>query len=770
MSLCIIISVQGFSQTKQCSITLSGKVLDAASKEFLPDAVLAILETQNGTLVDSLGRFRLEGLCKGKVTVAVTDIGSHTREYIFDLNRDTFVTLELEHSGINLKEVQVVSEKEKAKEIATLFQEQIKGAELLQTRGQSLGESLKEITGVTSLQMGPTISKPVIDGLYGTRVLILNNDVRQEGQQWGSDHAPEVDPFIASQISVIKGAASIRYGADAIGGVILMAPAPMPEEPGIGASFTLIAGSNGGLGGLSAYLEGAFGKKLKGLSWRIQGTVKRAGNFRTPHYYLYNTGFFEDDFSATLQYRRKNFGVDVFYSEFNSDVGIFLGEDVGSVKGLDSAFVRSVPATPSYFTYKFGRSDDKVNHYLLKASAFYRLKKAGKIEAVYAQQWDSRNEYEVDPPPAAGDAPEVGFNIISQSFDILYRHSAWHNLSGSVGLNAMTQGNVYQGMVALIPNFRNYSGGLFWIEKYTHRNFTAEFGVRYDYLWQRAFILNYNTLVQTQPTHTYGNVTFTGGMGYSPIHGLTFDLNVGSAFRAPSINELYINGIHLSDNIFEVGDSLLKSERSYTTTLTLIYHNKWLQAKADGYFNYINNYIYEMPTLNVITLPSGAFPIFDYTQTDAYFTGTNIDLTFKIWRGLSYQSKLMVLRAFNLSAHQYLVRAPADRWTNTLKYQFAQLKKATNLYFSVSDIWVLRQSHVPPNSDFVAPPAGYVLLNFAMGCTLPIRKQKVDLSLTIYNLANTAYRDYLNSFRYYADDLGINAMLRICFTLNYFKN
>ena len=535
-------------------------------------------------------------------------------------------------------------------------------------------------------------------------------------------HAPEVDPFIASEISVIKGAASIRYGADAIGGVILMAPEPMPKLPGIGAGITMVAGSNGGMGGLSAYLKGAFGKKLKGLSWRVQGTVKRAGNFSTPHYYLYNTGFLEDDFSASLQYRKKNFGIDVYYSEFNTDLGIFLGEDVGSVEGLLQAFARSVPATPSYFTYKFGRSDDKVNHYMLKSSAWYKLKRAGKLEAMYAQQWDTRKEYEVDPPPAAGDAPEVGFNVITQSLDLIYHHSTWNNLSGSIGLNTMTQGNVYQGLVALIPNFRNYSGGLFWIERYSVRKFTAEIGVCYDYLWERAFLLNYNTLVQTQPTHTFGNVSFTGGVSYAPVNGLSLNLNVGSAFRAPSINELYINGIHLSDNIFEVGDSTLKSERSYNSTASVIYQNKWVKAKVEAYFNYISNYIYEAPTLTYITLPSGAYPIFDYVQTNAYFTGTNIDVTFKIWRGFSLQSKLMVLRAFNVSANEYLVRAPADRWTNTAKYQFAQLKKARNLYFTFSDVWVLRQSHVPPNSDFVAPPKAYVLLNAGMGCSLPLRQ------------------------------------------------
>jgi iron complex outermembrane receptor protein len=293
--------------------------------------------------------------------------------------------------------------------------------------------------------------------------------------------------------------------------------------------------------------------------------------------------------------------------------------------------------------------------------------------------------------------------------------------------------------------------------------------VRYDYLWERAFILNNNTLVESQPTHTYGNVSFTPGVSYTPVSGLSLNLNVGSAYRAPSISELYIMGVHFSDNAYDIGDSTLKSERSYNSTASVTYQNKWVKAKVEGYFNYIDNYIYEKPTLTYVTLISGAYPIFQYTQTNAYFTGANIDATFYIWRGLSLQSKLAVLRAYNILAKEYLVLAPADRWENTAKYQFAQIKKATNLYFTFSDLWVMKQNHVPSNSDYVAPPKGYVLLNAGMGCSLPLRRKKVDISLTVYNLANTAYRDYLNQFRYYADDLGINAVLRVSFTLNYFK-
>src|SRR5690606_20859395 len=121
-----------------------------------------------------------------------------------------------------------------------------------------------------------TIAKPVINGMHSNRVLIVNNGIKQEGQQWGSEHAPEIDPFIASQITVIKGAESVRYGAEAIGGVILVEPAPLPINKELSGNLDLVGSSNGQTGIASAMLEGSI-KSIAGFSWRAQGTVKQGG-------------------------------------------------------------------------------------------------------------------------------------------------------------------------------------------------------------------------------------------------------------------------------------------------------------------------------------------------------------------------------------------------------------------------------------------------------------------------------------------------------------
>ncbi|MEP6728435.1 MAG: hypothetical protein ABJC98_21605 [Bacteroidota bacterium] len=142
--------------------------------------------------------------------------------------------------------------------------------------------------------------------------------MRQEGQQWGSEHAAEIDPFIANKITIIKGAASVRHGSDAIVGVILVESKLLEPGKSLQGEINAVAGSNGRVGAISGLLEGKSENKLEGFNWRVQGTLKRAGNFKTASYFLKNTGLTEEDFSLTSNYKNKkeNFGAEVYYSSF----------------------------------------------------------------------------------------------------------------------------------------------------------------------------------------------------------------------------------------------------------------------------------------------------------------------------------------------------------------------------------------------------------------------------------------------------------------------
>lgn len=623
--------------------------------------------------------------------------------------------------------------------------------QLFQAAGLTLGETLKSLPGLNSIQTGPSISKPVIHGLHSNRILILNNGVRQEGQQWGTEHAPEIDPFIASKITVIKGAASVRYGSDALSGVLLVEPPALNPTQPVQGEATLVAGSNGRLGALSSRLEGKTGD----FSWRLQGTLKKAGNFSTAHYYLKNTGLEESDFSAAANYKKNNFTTEVYYSQFHNKVGIFEGSHVGNTTDLEAAFQRSRPITPSYFSYAIDRTYQQIKHDLLKINSTYTLKNGARLEAQFADQRNQRDEYDIDLPystdPNILKMPQISFKINTQTLDLLYHLPTQKNFSGLFGVSGETQGNVFNGIRYLVPNFRNYSGGAFAIERWAKGSWMVETGLRYDYRWLRVYKIDNTTLQTYHNTSTYSNATGTIGAAYRVNDKLSFTANIGSAWRAPSVNELYIDGIHLSAASYEKGDSALRSERSYNFTISGKYETEKFYAEAVIYDNIINDFIYAKPALTPITLISGTYPLFNYTQANVNLKGIDAEIRYKPLAKLTLDSKFSLVRGWNKTIHDWLIFLPADRLDNSIRWDIG------SWYISPGVLTVFKQTRVPPNSDYVPPPKGYTLLNANIGVQF---KQRLFIDLSATNLTNAAYRDYLNKFRYYADDLGINVVLR----------
>ena len=655
-------------------------------------------------------------------------------------------------------------------QISVAVRDTIGGLAMQETRGMSLGESLKGIAGVNSLQTGPNISKPVIHGVYSNRILIVNNGVRQEGQTWGNDHAPEIDPFIATKYTVIKGPASIRYGSDAIGGVVLVDPKDMAKTPGFDGDVNLVGMTNGKIGVASAMVEDALGGKLDGLSWRLQGTLKKAGNAQTANYYLGNTGFDENDYSAALQYDKAHFGAQLYFSQFNTKIGIADASVVGSVADLYQAFARSQPAVSASFSYDVARPYQTVNHQLYKASAFVDLPNdGGKIEGVYAYQRDNRKEYDADLPYNdslnAGNIPDLNFQLNTQTVDLIWEHPAIKNkIVGSIGINFITHANIEQGTgyYQLIPNFVDYGGGIFAIEKYETGKWVFEAGLRYDYRWLRAYALDPNDpTIEIKPTYNWQNSTVNAGAEYKFNNEFSAMYNFGTAWRPPQVIELFANGIHQSAASFEIGDSSLTLEKAYNNNLSFLYGGKKIAVEAGFYINYFHHYIYLKPDSTPVQTIQGAFPAYTYTQVNALFHGLDLSVTYNITRHFTLISKTSIVRARNLDAHDWLVFIPADRTDNSIRYHWDSTGRFKNFFIGISNLAVARQTRVPPNSDYLPPPAGYDLWAADIGCSIPFFKKHIDVNLTVANLTNVAYRDYLNRFRYYVDDLDRNVSLRL---------
>lgn len=755
-----------FSQQNNCSFTLSGKVIDEHDSSPLMFATVYIKELERGAFSDEKGNYLIENLCSGTYTVVCNHLGCE------ELTETIIITKSLKHHFYpehHTEELQSFSLVEEAfVEEKTVPRKELTQRELDQSRGKSLGESLKTLVGVTSLNTGNNVSKPIIHGLHSDRVLILNNGIRQEGQQWGSEHAPEIDPFIATKISVIKGAESIRYGANAIAGVILVEPSHLRDSTGINGELNMVGTSNGKMGVASGMLEGNIGK-LKGLSWRLQGTTKQSGNINTPDYFMKNTGAREQNFSWALGFNQQKYGVELFYSQFNTDIGIFSAAHIGNLTDLNKAISSNIPLESADFTYDIDRPFQHIEHELFKAKAYWLTGDVGKLNLVYARQYNDRSEYDKHLPRkdslAALNLPELQFTITTHTGDLVWEQNRIKSFKSTLGISAINQANTISGR-QFIPAFVKYGYGVFFIEKWRSNNAKIELeaGVRYDYIYQQAYV--WKNKQWSSPEFEYQNVTSSIGAIYKPTTDFTFRVNLGSAWRPPSVSELFSNGLHHGAAAVEYGDTNLVAENAYNSSLSIEYVKDKLVVQAEGYFNYINNFIYLTPTLPATLTIRGAFPTFNYKQVDAVLTGLDFKASYKLTKNLSWTVKASVLRAFNQQTKEWLFGMPADRFENGLTLELPVLKNMEDAYVGLSIENVLTQTRVLANSDYTNPPAGYRLLNFQTGIKIPITNQKITVDFEINNLLNTTYRDYLNRFRYFADEMGRNYSIKIKIPFN----
>jgi iron complex outermembrane receptor protein len=774
---CLLMSFAAYAQQGECRLTVSGHVYTSDTAQLdAKGASVKFPSLRKGIVTDNKGDFSMTGICPGKTRIVISYQGYKTLDSVFSIRGNTTLNFLLFSNVEELTSITVTGEVVKRDQITTAIKTVLAGAALDATRGLSLGESLKSIAGVNSLQTGPSISKPVIHGVYSNRVLIMNNGVRQEGQNWGNDHAPEIDPFIATRITVVKGAASIRYGSDAIGGVILLDPRDMPSGPGVDGELNLVGLSNSRAGVASGMVEGGAGGKLQGLSWRLQGTVKKAGNTEAADYFLNNTGYNENDYSATLQYNKTHYGGSIYFSQFDTKIGIAQASVADNANDLEEDIARGRPLNDGTFSYPFGRPYQTVNHKLFKMSGYWDLpRNSGKLEAVYAYQHDIRKEYDANPVDNADTSlntngiPDLFFQLNTITGDLIWEHPAWHRIVGSIGLNFITHENFQQGTSyqELIPNFEDYGGGLFAIEKYAVRKWVVEAGIRYDYRWLQAYKLNpTDPTIKDQPVYNWKDPTINIGATYKFNDHLSADYNFGTAWRAPQAIELFAFGVHQSAGDWETGDSTLTLERAYNNNLSFTYNSKKLVIEAGGYVNYFHHYIYAKPDLTYKQTLTGYYPSFTYTQVNALFEGADLSITYNFARNLSLISKTSIVRAHNEDIHNWLVFVPADRYDNTLRYEWPSLGEWKNVFVSVNNLVVSRQTRVPPNSDFAAPPPGYMLWGASAGFSVPFDKRQLKVSLAVTNLGNADYRDYMDRFRYFFADPGRDIALRLIVPLD----
>ncbi len=754
-----------FAESVRAS-TISGTTLDdrgrplAAVTVFLPS-----LEV--GTLSDEEGRFRLENVPPGRHKIEFRFVGykKTTIEVSVSENRPAELEVRMESDSLVGEDVVVTGERDLAGELAGASQSVLvlPQAELEERRGQNLGETLESLPGVSAMTTGPAVSKPVVRGVHSARVLVLNAGITQEGQQWGGDHAPEIDPFSPARIKVLKGAASVQYGAGAIGGVISIEPPDLPERPGFGGKTNVQLFSNNRQGAGSALVQGALPRwRGIGLGWRVQGSLRRAGDSHAPVHVIRNSGFDERDYSAALGVATDWMDIEAYFSHYGTWIGIFSGAHIGNTTDLQRVIARGEPDIVGSFTYEIDNPRQRVDHDLLSVRSRIKLGRAGNLALSYGQQYNRREEW--DSHRIGGGRPtRPGFDLGLQthSGEVVYQHPNLARWYGKIGANGLRQRNQRFSTGFLIPDFTTYGFGVFAIESWTNETVTLETGLRYDY---RRVDIDANPSTRASEripgrTHAYSNVSGVVGLIYRLSPTVAVAANIGRAWRPPGVNELYSNGVHHGTAQFEVGDAEMETESSVSTDLTLRYRSDRGRGEIGLFRSHYDNYISLIPADDFVLTIRGAFPKFAYVQSDGIIQGVDGFLEYNLVRNVDVYLSASFVHGRDTELDRPLYHMPSPRMIFGLDFHLPTTGRLLEAGVGFESRFVLRQTSFPDGVDFADPPDGYTLFDIHLHGEIAVADQPLQVQFGVHNLFNTRYRDYLSRFRYFIDNPGRNITL-----------
>lgn len=751
-----------------CSLSIEGQVIDEATNQPLSYVNVIIQDLTHSTTTDDDGYFKFNNICEGDFHFIFSHIGCEPEEFHVDITQDTSLTIVLSHSSTSLESVTISGKKENLNNQSYLS---VNRKTIEDNSNQNLSTLIEKEAGVHLIKNGSGIAKPIVHGLYGNRLTILNNGIVQSGQQWGNDHSPEIDPFSADKITVLKGANAIEFGGGNLGSVILVEPKNVGREPHLHGQLSYAYETNG----RGHTLNARIGQYTPFVAWRINGTLKKYGDKKSPDYFLNNTGISEANLSLQLEksWDEKLF-VDLYLSTFNTNLGVLRGSHIGNLTDLSEALDRDVPFfTEEQFSYDLEAPKQDVSHHLAKFQAKYFIDEDEIIEFVVAGQANDRQEFDV----RRNDRTEIpALSLQQYTFNTKLMYSSnlgtnWKLKIGNENIFTDNTNNPETGVLPLIPDYSTIRAGLFSTLFGQVNNIAYNIGLRYDYEHQNAA-----TISQSLPReiirfkNNFHNVGSVIGVKYEVSSTQSISYNIGYASRNPGINELYSAGLHQGVSGIEEGDENLNIEKAIKNTLEY----KWLPSTNFSfssllYFQHFQNYIFLNPQDEFRLTIRGAFPVFIYKQTDANIMGidisTQLDITNSIFGLLRYS----YIRGQDLSNDVPLVYMPPNSLYGSLTYRSNQAIELFNsikldeLEFSIDNRLVFKQGRLLENQDFALPPPTYNVIGLKLSTNVFLPEYKFRFFLNVDNLMNTKYRDYLNRQRYFADDTGISIVVGLNF-------
>lgn len=745
------------------TFSVSGQVLDDHSHEPVAD-VSVYLGENYATLTDEDGKFFFESVKPGQYDIHTNLMGYKPLKQTILVDRDVKkVHFHLESVGVRQDTVYIVARDflDLGARENTLSSDNVDKDFLEKNQGNTFSNTLQKIPGVTSMNTGVGIAKPVIRGMTFNRVIVNDQGIKQEGQQWGADHGLEIDQYGVERVEVVKGPTSLLYGSDGISGVVNIKPPVMPREGSLSAEAVSFYRSNNHALGVSAGAKGNFRNHF----FRLRYTAQNFGDYRVPaDSFVYNsyvlpiydrslknTAGQERNLSGSFGFVREWGLLRLSVSNFNQHSGFFPGA-IG--------IPRSYQLEPDGDTRNIDLPRQEINHFKAILNGRLLVREKNMLEFDFGFQDNDRREmsnpHNHGTGPILTDSLAHGLRLQTLSGNLRFHQKVSEHLQMKYGATFQHQQNARKGFEFLIPDYEFMQGGAYAMAEYeleAHMTFSG--GLRFDYGTVTAD--SFTTPIYQDPTTIIGfwertpyiqrdfkNISGALGWSWYPSDEFNLKINLGRAFRMPTAPELTENGVHHGTFRHERGDPDLDPETGYQLDIGLAYRKKDFLWKITPFFNYFDNYIYLRPSGSFSLLPD-AGQVYQYNQATALHTGFEALVEYHLIEPLHISTGAEYVFNLNLDTGLPLPFTPPFSLSSQIDYTIEKTGKVfRDLNFSLEHRWTHAQNRTDRNEN---PTPGYQLFHIGIGGKLKFGSQHIALNFRAQNLLNKQYMNHLSRYR-----------------------
>ncbi len=779
---------------------LTGKVINKVTNTPINGAIVYIEDLKTGASSDSNGNYSIKNLPEGTYAVEVHYLGFQAKALPVKIKGITTTDFSLNVAEYEENEV-VVTGSSMAIDMNDLPQSitSVPNSYLMQNASTNIIDAISKIPGVSGITDGQSISKPVIRGLGYNRVVTVNDGVRQEGQQWGDEFGIEIDPNSVDRVEILKGPASLIYGSDAMSGVINFLPEKTLPEGEIKGDILLNYQTNNGLYNAVAHIAGT--KKGIIFSGRFDNTMAHAYQNKNDGYVL-NSQFSNINGDATVGLHKKWGFSQLHYSYFELKTGIVEGarDSTGAQQrqtGVDSTGmpIYTTATASELKSYTPFLIHQDVKHQKLVWDNSFSLGE-GRLIARLAWQQNSRQE---NNDPSIPNISNIWYFLNSYNYDFHYVSGTKNDFDYSAGINGKYQNSKNKGTLLLIPEYDLFDLGAFAIANKKIGKLNISGGIRYDihkFNGHDDYVdINGNQLASNDPNaihqFTAYNSDFTGisgslGAVYHVNDNIYIKANLARGFRAPNVAESGSNGIHDGTVVYEIGEPSLKPEQSLEFDFTPGIKTKDFSAELSIFYNSISNFIYSKQLLSTTDSTKGQdslnssnpgfpdAPVFKYSQADAVLMGCEavLDIHPSGLKWFDWYTAFSTVDAHLLNvpdSTRYLPFTPPARLRSEITLSIKKLNKVfNNSYLRIGMLYSFQQANIynassiymglaDPNELKAAtsPTAAYMLINAGLGSDIYAHGHKAfSVYISIDNLLDNAYMDYMSRFKYYPTNYG----------------